>query len=163
VRTLLSELKLQTRAGTPSGSTVRTPPIPPHSGCPPVPIAEWKSLPDGPERSEVVIQNADIVKLARLGLIGPHVMADWLRRRVQPLKMQPHSAWEYSRPSDPSREDPTNFTEKEVSDMLESVFASLDGFLGDCRVVGFSLDHPRMEVCLEHFFLLLWMVSFRVF
>jgi hypothetical protein len=122
------------------------PTLPLHSGRPPVPNAEWRSLPSEPESNEILTWKAGIAKLAQLGLIGPHVMADWLRRRVQPLKLQPHPAREYSGPSDSNREDPSDFTEKEVTDMLEAVFASLEGFPGDCQLTGFSLERPRTEV-----------------
>jgi hypothetical protein len=110
-----------------------------------------KCLPDEPEPSEIVAQMVGIVRLAEHGLTGPHVMADWLHRRVQPLKLRPHSAWDYSGPSDPSREDSSKFSEKEVTDMLESVFASLEGFPRNCRVTSFSLDHSHIEVSLSSF------------
>jgi hypothetical protein len=123
-----------------------TPALPLHSGRPPLPNTEWRSLPSEPENSEVRTWKVGIVKLANLGLTGPHVMADWLSCRVQPLKLQPHPAWDYSGPSDSSREDPSDFAEKEVTDMLEAIFASLEGFPGDCRLTSFSFEHPRTEV-----------------
>ena len=47
---------------------------------------------------------AKVETLDRLGLTGVGVAANWLGRRVIPLKLQIHPAWEYSGPTDPTRE-----------------------------------------------------------
>jgi hypothetical protein len=127
--------------------------LPPHSRQAPIPIAEWRLMPSELESAEVAAQMAGIAMFAKRGLTVLHVVADWLRHRVQPLKLNSHPVWEYSGPSDPTREDPSDFSEKEVTNMMKLVFASLEGFPGSCQAVSFSLEHPRLEVSLVVFFL----------
>jgi hypothetical protein len=87
-----------------------------------------------------------IAELAKRGLTSAHIMANWLQRRVQPLKLRSHPAWEYLGRCNPTQEDPSNFTEEEVSNFIKPVFSYLEGHPGDCQVVGFSLENPRSEV-----------------
>ena len=47
---------------------------------------------------------AKVEALDRLRLMGVGVAANWLGCQVIPLKQQVHPAWEYSDPSDPTRE-----------------------------------------------------------
>jgi hypothetical protein len=71
----------------------------------------------------IVVAMANWVSdLKRRGLTGVCVVANWLARRVTPLKKQVHPGWEYNGLQDPTRETTTNIDVDQLMKLLEEIF-----------------------------------------
>jgi len=91
--------------------------------------------------------------LASLGLTGVGVAANWLRRRVIPLKQQVHPAWEYSGPSDPTRESPEEIPDSTLERYLREMFQDYSSWVVPESVTMYDLSVPRPQVSYSTTFL----------
>ena len=91
--------------------------------------------------------------LASLGLTGVGVAANWLRRRVIPLKQQVYPAWEYSGPSDPTRESPEEIPDSTLERYLREMFQDYSSWVVPESVTVYDLSVPRPQVSYPTIFL----------
>src|SRR6185503_9354110 len=61
----------------------------------------WRAKPSLPSEFDPVLSK--IRALAESGLTSLHVLGDFLKRRIAPLKQRPHPAWSFTGPQDCSR------------------------------------------------------------
>ena len=61
----------------------------------------WRAKPSLPSDFDPVL--GKIQSLAESGLTSLHVLGDFLKRRIAPLKRRPRPAWSYTGPQDCSR------------------------------------------------------------
>ena len=86
--------------------------------------------------------------LSSLGLTGVGISANWLRRRVIPLKQQVHPAWEYSGPSDPTQERPEEIPRATLERCLREMFHDYSTWAVPESVTVYDLATPRPQVSL---------------
>ena len=89
-----------------------------------------------------------VCHLTSLGLTGVIVIANWLRRRVIPLKQQVHPAWEYSGLSDPTREYPEEIPGPTLERYLREMFQDYSTWAVPESVTVYDLVTPRPQVSL---------------
>jgi hypothetical protein len=123
----------------------------------------WTEEPTTDESSEVQALSAKVSQLKVLGLTGVSVVANWLARRVVPLKKQVHPGWEYYGPSIPTREDDRPLIESQLHRLLEEMFQSTDSWPIPKQVRPFNLSVARDVVsylALSSFFQVLMLIGF---
>ena len=89
---------------------------------------------------------AKVRHLADQGLTGVGVAANWLRRRVIPLKQQVHPAWEYSGPTDPTRERSEEISESTLERYLREMFQDYSSWVMPKSVTVYDLSVPCPQV-----------------
>ena len=95
---------------------------------------------------DVVKLAAKVHHLSSIGLIGVIITAHWLRRCVIPLKKQVHPAWEYSGPSDPTREVPEEISGAALERCLREMFHDHSTWVVPESMTIFDLAPPRSQV-----------------
>jgi hypothetical protein len=82
----------------------------------------WSEESTPPELPHVAALTDKINALKERGLTGVYVAAQWLARRVIPLKKQVHPGWEYSGVQDPTHETNEKITSERLVKLLEEMF-----------------------------------------
>jgi hypothetical protein len=91
------------------------------------------------ELPQVAALTNKVNRLKEKGLMGVYVAAHWLARRVQPLKKQVHSGWEYSGLQDPTRETRENITPELLVKHLGELFQDTSSWLTDEQVRSYHI------------------------
>jgi hypothetical protein len=120
--------------------------LPPFTGLRPVPNDQWLSHPDANEEDQIAELMSLIVSLKRRGLTGAYIASDWLAKRLQPLKLRVHPAYEYSGSLDPTRESDVDLPAATSITVMNSLFENYRERLAQCTIVPYSLQNPRPEV-----------------
>jgi hypothetical protein len=71
------------------------------------------------------------------------VAANWLARRVTPLKKEVHPGWEYNRLQDPSCETMENIGDSKLVKLLEETFQNISSWPTVEQVCGYHLGMER--------------------
>ena len=105
--------------------------------------ASWKSVPDSKVMTAVLSQVTRVNRYREMGLTGVMVVANWLIRRVIPLKEQSHPAWDYTGLDDSSCETSERLGEARLLALLGELFTDVTNWsLPDgVRVFNASVDH----------------------
>jgi hypothetical protein len=84
--------------------------------------ATWVEKPTDSELPIVSALSSRVSELKGLGLTRVGVAANWLARRVTPLKKQVHPRWEYSGVQDPMQELKDNIEANKLVELLQEMF-----------------------------------------
>ena len=102
---------------------------------------------------EVLDLQAKVRHLASQGLTGVGVAANWLRRRVIPLKLQVHPVFDYSGLSDLTQECPEEISESTLERYLREMFQDYSSWVVPESVTMYDLSVPRPQVSYSTTFL----------
>jgi hypothetical protein len=104
----------------------------------------WEKLPLPPEDLKKIKPFLERIKvLKQQGLTGFGIMANFLCRRVQPLKARERYGFEYARAEDPSRMVPTQeLTEEEVLGCLRKILK--DTSVAPLQVKEYTATNPPL-------------------
>ena len=90
--------------------------------------ASWKAAPDAKVMTAVLSQVARVNRYRELGLTGVMVAANWLIRRVIPLKEQSHPAWDYTGLDDSTCETSKRLGERKLRALLGDLFTDVSNW-----------------------------------
>jgi hypothetical protein len=80
------------------------------------------------------------------GLTAVYVMGDWLRRRIQPLKLRARLGFEYVWEQDPTREVTTPASDDSVMEILGEMFCSVGQWPDGCAIHSYHLGNAPPTV-----------------
>ena len=112
--------------------------------------ASWKSAPDAKVMTAVMSQVTRVNRYRELGLTGVMVAANWLIRRVIPLKEQSHPAWDYTGLDDSSCETSERLGERKLRALLGDLFTDVSNWALPDGVGVFNVGVDRCAVCLSY-------------
>ena len=85
-----------------------------------------------------------------MGLTGVMVAANWLIRRVIPLKEQSHPAWDYTGLDDSTCETSERLGERRLRALLGDLFTDVSNWALPDGVGAFNAGVDRCAVCLSY-------------
>ncbi|KQJ82155.1 hypothetical protein BRADI_5g06833v3 [Brachypodium distachyon] len=110
-------------------------------------IVAWKHESTASEREEVDSLMSRIYALMDQGLTGIHLIALFLKMRIQPLQAHAHPMWSYMGPLDPTRVNAEELTPEEVEERVARLTSSSvsSSVSLDSLVVPYGLARPMEE------------------
>jgi hypothetical protein len=117
------------------------PSLPAFTGCLPKQNVNWTKAEAQGDKDQVNELLELITELKLAGLTAVHVMGDWLRRRIQPLKLRERLGFEYVWEEDPTREKTTPVSDKSVKKILGEVFCSVGQWPEGCNVHSYHIGN----------------------
>ncbi|KQK04340.1 hypothetical protein BRADI_2g13072v3 [Brachypodium distachyon] len=107
--------------------------------------AAWSHELTPAEESEATPLMAKMHFLMGQGLTGVHLIALFLRMRIQPLQARVHPMWSFEGPGDPTRVNAEELYLNELESRVQRLTTLIDVTPGkiDSRVVAFGPDRPR--------------------
>ena len=90
----------------------------------PTPCDSWKAKLTSQEELEVTPLFEKVAELKNKGLTGVWIVRHFLQFRLNPLKERVHPVFEYSGPSDPTRESPVNLDDNVLKSRLADLFTN---------------------------------------
>jgi hypothetical protein len=124
----------------------------------------WTKEPTTEEMPKVLDLIDRVNKLKELGLTGISVAANWLARRVVPLKKQVHPAWEYNGLSDPTYKMSHRMTKDELEKLLDKMFTFTNSWPTPKEVRSFHIqvEHDVVRPLFKlGFSFILTLIAFR--
>jgi Putative gypsy type transposon len=100
--------------------------VPAFTGEPAAPLECWQWGADEREKKKLEPYLEAIGRLKQDGLRATHVIAEFMRRRVQPLKARGNLMWNYTGMSDPSRESEVELSGSEVEARVRTTLSLPD-------------------------------------
>jgi Putative gypsy type transposon len=117
--------------------------VPAFTGEPATPQECWQWGADKQERKKLEPYLEAIGRLKKDGLRATHVIAEFMRRRVQPLKSRDSHMWDYTGMSDPSRESNDELSGSEVEARVRTTLENGTEVELSGPVVGLALGVTR--------------------
>jgi len=112
----------------------------------PVPSESWSSLPKDSEMDQVRELLGFIAEQKSVGLTAVGVAANFVLRRIQPLKQRAHPAFEYYAEGDNTREAPERVDKNQAASRVAKFFASGTSLRTSDGPKAYNLSNPRPEV-----------------